>query len=97
MSLSERGPANEELTIDIARLGCPDPHRAVLHVSGIHGVEGVAGSAIQVKILQNVPQPARDGALIFVYILDPYGMPWLRKYNETNVDLNRNFRHDKNS
>lgn len=95
--LSERGPANEELTIDIAWIGSTKPRRVVLHVSGVHGVEGFAGSAIQLKILENHPQPSEDGAIVFVHILNPYGMAWLRRYNETNVDLNRNFRSEQNS
>jgi len=95
--LSERGPQNEELTIDIAWIGNLKPRRAILHVSGVHGVEGFAGSAIQLKILENHPKPPQDGALIFVHILNPYGMAWLRRYNETNVDLNRNFRSTESS
>lgn len=95
--LSERGPANEELTIDIAWIGSTKPRRVVLHVSGVHGVEGFAGSAIQLKILENYPKPPEDGAIVFVHILNPYGMAWLRRYNETNVDLNRNFRSEQNS
>lgn len=27
-----------------------------------------------------------------VHVLNPYGMAWLRRVNENNVDLNRNFR-----
>ena len=95
--LSERGPANEELTIDIAWIGDTKPRSVVLHVSGVHGVEGFAGSAIQLKILENHPKPSEDGAIVFVHILNPYGMAWLRRYNETNVDLNRNFRSEQNS
>ena len=95
LTLLKPGPNNEELTIDIARLGKPDPRRAILHVSGVHGVEGFAGSAIQLKLLEDRPRPPEDGAIIFVHILNPYGMSWLRRYNESNVDLNRNFRFPK--
>src|SRR5262249_38784306 len=28
---------------------------------------------------------------IFVHVLNPFGMAWLRRVNEENVDLNRNF------
>ena len=92
LNLSERGPDNEELTIDIAWFGHPKPKRALVHVSGVHGVEGFAGAAIQLKLLGELPKLPADSALIFVHILNPYGMAWLRRYNESNVDLNRNFR-----
>ena len=33
----------------------------------------------------------RDVAFIFVHALNPYGFSWVRRVNEDNVDLNRNF------
>src|SRR6185295_5475632 len=33
--------------------------------------------------------------VILVHILNPYGMAWLRRCNENNVDLNRNFLNDE--
>ena len=94
LTLTERGPKGEILTIDIAWLGSRTPKTVLLHTSGVHGVEGFAGSAIQLKILEMPPKPPADTALIFVHALNPYGMAWLRRYNETNVDLNRNFRFE---
>jgi hypothetical protein len=32
-----------------------------------------------------------DDAVVFVHALNPYGMAWLRRVNENNIDLNRNF------
>ena len=32
-----------------------------------------------------------DSAVVLVHVLNPYGMAWLRRVNEHNVDLNRNF------
>ena len=92
LTLSELGPGKEALTIDIAWFGHPKPKRAIIHVSGVHGVEGFAGSAIQLKLLENLPKQPEDSAIIFIHALNPYGMAWLRRYNESNVDLNRNFR-----
>jgi hypothetical protein len=90
--LTEPGPAGEPLSIDIAWLGSLSPEKVLLHTSGLHGVEGFAGSAIQLKILENPPKPPANCAIILIHILNPYGMAWLRRYNESNVDLNRNFR-----
>ena len=94
LPLKSRGPEGQELTIDTAWLGDENAARVLVHSSGLHGVEGFAGSAIQLRLLDNVPDLARDAALILVHILNPYGMAWLRRVNENNVDLNRNFRID---
>jgi hypothetical protein len=92
--LAARGPSNENLTIDIALIGPSSPRRVLVHSSGIHGVEGFAGAAIQLQILNALPRVAADTALVFTHILNPFGMAWLRRANENNVDLNRNFLPD---
>jgi hypothetical protein len=84
------GPGGEALSIDIARFGREDPRQAVLHSSGLHGVEGFAGSAVQIQTLSELPRIPDDTALVLVHILNPYGMAWIRRTNENNVDLNRN-------
>lgn len=86
-----RGPGGEKLAIDIAVLGNRDAKRVLLHSSGVHGVEGFAGSAIQLRLLEQMPDPGKDGAIVLVHCVNPYGMAHLRRVNEHNVDLNRNF------
>jgi len=88
--LDAKGPAGEDLAIDIAWFGPENPRRVILHSSGLHGVEGFAGSAIQLQLLDSLPPLPKDAALILVHVLNPYGMAWLRRANENNVDLNRN-------
>jgi hypothetical protein len=66
-----------------------------LHSSGLHGVEGFAGSAIQLQLVNDLPELSVDTALIVVHVLNPYGMAWLRRFNENNVDLNRNVVADR--
>ena len=63
----------------------------LLHTTGMHGVEAYTGSAVQLALLDSPPVPGPDEALILVHVLNPYGMAWLRRTNENNVDLNRNF------
>jgi hypothetical protein len=92
LPLSAKGPAGELLSIDIAWFGATEPRRVLVHSSGIHGVEGFAGSAIQLQLLANPPSLRAESALVLIHILNPYGMAWLRRVNENNVDLNRNFR-----
>jgi hypothetical protein len=54
-------------------------------------VEGFAGSAIQLEFIEKIPNLPEDLAVVLVHILNPFGMAWLRRVNENNVDLNRNF------
>lgn len=93
--LAARGPKGEDLGIDIAWFGATNPRRVLLHSSGLHGVEGFAGSAIQLRWLSDLPPLPQDAALVVVHVLNPYGMAWLRRFNENNVDLNRNFVGDE--
>jgi hypothetical protein len=89
-----RGPLGEELTIDIARLGPETARRLLVLSSGLHGVEGFFGSAAQLHWLTHSPrqrQLPKDVAVLLLHALNPFGFAWLRRANEQNVDLNRNF------
>ena len=86
------GPDKETLTIDIAWIGGKTPLNVLIHCSGIHGVEGFTGSAIQLRALAEMQPVDTTDAIIFVHVLNPFGMAWLRRVNERNVDLNRNWR-----
>ena len=90
-NIDASGPGGETLSIDSAYLGNPTPRRLVIITSGIHGVEGYAGSALQQLWLEefSTPLPADCGVLL-VHALNPYGFAHNRRVNEHNVDLNRN-------
>ena len=45
LEIDAKGPAGEDLTIDIAWFGAKQPREVLLHSSGLHGVEAFAGSA----------------------------------------------------
>jgi hypothetical protein len=63
----------------------------LVQISGVHGVEGYVGSAIQRSLLAS--EFGDEGpSLLFVHALNPYGMAFYRRNNGGNVDLNRNFR-----
>jgi hypothetical protein len=89
------GPSGEPLATDVARLGPSDAKRVLLISSGCHGVEGFAGSAVQVALLRDtgfVDTASRAGiALVLAHALNPYGFARVRRVTEENVDLNRNF------
>jgi hypothetical protein len=87
-------PRDEPLTIDIAVAGTPQPARALVVSSGVHGVEGFFGSAVQLAFLESLPvdwRPPPGTALVMIHALNPFGFAWQRRFNENNVDLNRNF------
>jgi hypothetical protein len=88
------GPYGEELALDVAHFGSAAPRRAVVVTSGTHGVEGFFGSAVQATFLEqrmaDIELPA-DGAVLLVHAVNPYGFAHIRRVNEDNVDLNRNF------
>ena len=98
LPLNLKGPEDEDLIIDIAVVGSLESENLLLYSSGIHGVEGFAGSAIQLSVLDKLKNqsPFTDYCIIFIHIINPYGMAWHRRVNENNVDLNRNFltRHE---
>lgn len=87
-----RGPAGERLFTDVVRLG-PDTAEAVLVVvSGTHGIEGFAGSALQSWLAASPDVVASaDTAIVLVHGLNPYGFAHCRRVNEHNVDVNRSF------
>jgi len=93
--LNHMGPDGQELTIDVGKLGSAEPQALLVLISGTHGVEGFCGSGCQVGFLIDrlyEALPVNCGALL-VHALNPYGFAWLRRVNEDNIDLNRNF-HD---
>ena len=86
-----------DLSIDVATVGGAEPRWAVIVSSGVHGVEGFFGSAVQLAWLAGQTagdRAADDGAVVLVHAVNPYGFAALRRTNEHNVDLNRNFLDD---
>jgi len=86
------GPSGETLGIDIAEFGPPDAESMLMIVSGTHGVEGYCGSALQTHWLDGQLSTRPPGVrMVFLHALNPHGFAWVRRVNEDNVDLNRNF------
>jgi len=92
--IGRRGPRGEELCVDVAYVGPRDPGAVLVVGSGLHGIEGFAGSAIQHQLLteqlDGLALP-RSAGLLLVHALNPFGFAALRRVNESNVDVNRNF------
>lgn len=86
------GPDGEELATDVAWLGKPDARRVLVLTSGVHGPELFCGSAAQVDALLDLDiGRCGDVAVLLVHGVNPYGTAWLRRTNEDNIDINRNF------
>jgi hypothetical protein len=93
-SISARGPNDEELAVHAVMLGAVRPTRALVVMSGVHGVEGFIGSALQCAFVERhaaTTLPDDVGVLV-IHAVNPWGMAWWRRQNEHNVDLNRNWR-----
>ncbi len=87
--------AQPDLTIDVAIIG--DRSKPVLVVSsGVHGVEGFFGSAVQLAWLEGMRRKGVDKNIctVFIHAVNPFGFANIRRVNEENVDLNRNFLPD---
>lgn len=82
---------NYPLTTDVFWLGPEEATKVLVVMSATHGVEGFCGSAAQANWLQHVMLPTNDVAILFIHALNPFGFAHLRRVNENNVDLNRNF------
>lgn len=87
------GVGGAGLFTDVAVLGPVDAENVLVLISGTHGVEGFAGSAIQSGVLTTDQAETLDPGvrLVMIHALNPYGFAFLRRTNEDNVDLNRNF------
>ncbi len=88
------GPQGEELSLDVGWTGPSSARSALVISSGLHGVEGPFGSAVQLAWLERLgklQRLTRSTRLVLLHALNPYGMAYRRRFNEENVDLNRNF------
>ncbi len=87
------GPEGDALFVDCASLGRNDAPHVVIVQSGTHGAEGFCGSGCQVGLLQDAcaRELPQDVKLVLIHGLNPYGFAWMRRVNEDNIDINRNF------
>jgi Protein of unknown function (DUF2817) len=90
-----KGCVDEDLAMDIAVIGDATAPKRLLLSSGVHGVEGVCGSGIQIAVLADAALLASAKAagitLILAHAINPHGFSFRRRATQENVDLNRNF------
>ena len=91
--IAAAGPFGQQLTIDFVSLGAPEPERALVLLSGVHGVEAFVNSRLQCDFIDRIGARAlpEDVGVLVVHVVNPWGMAHDRRQNESNVDLNRNW------
>lgn len=84
------------LEVDVASWGKPNKP-TLLVSSGLHGVEGFFGSAVQLAAIEklfscsDLVVDLNELHIVFVHGINPFGFSHGRRVDENNVDLNRNF------
>ena len=90
---SATGADGKPLFLDTTTIGPIEAPKAMLLISGTHGVEGYFGSAAQTGLVRegiarHVPKGVK---LVMLHALNPFGFAFDRRVNEDNADINRNF------
>lgn len=90
-----------ETTVDYMFLHNKRSKKLRILISGTHGVEGYAGSAIQFQTLQKLLDKSENvseqdiseqtTSYLLIHSLNPYGFKNNRRFTKNNVDLNRNY------
>jgi predicted deacylase len=90
-----KGADGEILAMDVASHIPADARSVVLVTSAMHGAEGFCGSGCQIALMHDDLLLERFTAakvgLILLHAVNPFGFSHLRRVNEDNIDLNRNF------
>jgi hypothetical protein len=87
-----KGPDGEELANDAVWIGPRDASRVLVITAGPHGPELFCGSGAQIDLMLGWRADAFPGvAVLLCHGINPYGSAWLRRGNEDNIDINRNY------
>ncbi len=87
------GANSEELSCDIAYPARPKHKTCIVLSSGVHGIEGYCGSALQIALLDSLlfDEISKHADIILVHAVNPHGFSHGSRVNEDNIDINRNF------
>jgi len=90
-----KGSEGEYLACDVAVLGPDNAERAAIAITGTHGSEGFAGSAVLHRWLMSRDRAELDNIkVVLVHAINPWAFSHKTRTTENNVDLNRNFIRD---
>jgi predicted deacylase len=94
-AIAARGPAGEELTIDVAWSTDEGELPTLVLSTGLHGVEGFFGSDVLLNLLKDQRGERRvqigNVRLVLIHALNPFGFAHVRRFDAENIDPNRNF------
>jgi hypothetical protein len=88
-----KGPGGRDIYMDCAVLGDPTAACAIVVISGTHGPEGYCGSGVQTGLLLDGQAQAwaKSMRVVLIHAHNAYGFAWDTRFNEDNIDLNRNY------
>jgi len=68
-----------------------DTSKLLVLTSGVHGVEGFSGSAVQQMFMKELLTTGviEDMGILLIHAINPFGFKYERRVTENNVDLNR--------
>lgn len=98
-------PDDKALTTDVALIRfinsdtkpAEKNQNLIVVMSGLHGIEGYVGSALQSKLIDDLSEVKTSHTdYLFIHALNPYGFKNNRRVNRNNIDLNRNFMLQEN-
>lgn len=85
-------PEGAPLVTDCAWFGTETASRVLVLISGTHGIEGFAGTAVLCDTLMRLREPLPDDlAILCIHALNAWGYAWHRRCDAQGIDLNRNF------
>ncbi|NND92125.1 MAG: DUF2817 domain-containing protein [Granulosicoccus sp.] len=92
-SIDAVGPDGEALSVEVAAFTSTHDEHLIILTSGVHGVEGFIGACIQFQALQMLANNglANGVGVVMIHAVNPWGFAHLRRVDEGNVDVNRNF------
>ena len=93
-TFSQPVDSNDNLYIDSIFLEAEETKdNLIVITTGVHGIEGYIGATMLEVFIDNfLPKLDKNNTgVLMITNVNPYGVKHQRRYNENNVDLNRNF------
>ncbi len=84
---------DDDLTVDLLYIPpVRDADKLLILSSGVHGIEGLAGHAVQMMFSELFTDDIllQQSGVLFIHAVNPYGFKYMKRVTENNVDLNRN-------
>jgi Protein of unknown function (DUF2817) len=91
-----KGPNNRDIFMDCASFGNKNAKNLLVIISGTHGPEGYCGAGVQLGLLKTglAQQFAENCKIALIHAHNAFGFAWDTRFNENNIDLNRNYLDD---